>query len=184
MWILLIATLFLFWYISKDCKCIRKKNVIEHNEIGDRSTYYSDRSDRDHLENVDRREVDRAMNILYSDQRSIYECSKDVSELVNNAYIISTCDRDNLVEHFTPDSTGDDNTWERFYYSNPFNYHGLRIPEGMYSKLYHWSPGFYNGSGWMYSLRPNTKTIDTTRNRWVRKTVGNKPLYFYINNNV
>ena len=180
MWILLLFVLVVIWYLYRDCKC--KRRDIYENDRAIESPDYSFRSDQNHLENIDRREVDRAMNLLYSDQRSIYECKdRSLNELVNSAYLISA-PTDDLVEQFTPDSTGDENTWERFYYSNPFNYHGLKMPEGMYSRLYHWSPGFYSGSGWMYSIRPGMKQVDTVRNRWVRKTVGNRPLYFYINN--
>ena len=158
MWILLLFVLVVIWYLYRDCKC--KRRDIYENDRAIESPDYSFRSDQNHLENIDRREVDRAMNLLYSDQRSIYECKdRSLNELVNSAYLISA-PTDDLVEQFTPDSTGDENTWERFYYSNPFNYR----------------------TGWMYDRKTGMKKVDTVRNRWVRKTVGNRPLYFYINN--
>jgi len=45
------------------------------------------------------------------------------------------------------DSFNEDNKsyWPQFYYSAPYNYKfGGAWPPGMYSKLYYWSPGFYN----------------------------------------
>ena len=69
--------------------------------------------------------------------------------------------------------------WPYFYYSFPYNYkQGGAWPPGLFSKLYNWSPSFYTGSTWSYSMRPGMYYTHWPRSRWVR---GNGD-YYFINN--
>ena len=74
--------------------------------------------------------------------------------------------------------------WPSQYSSFPYNYkYGGAWPPGMYSKLHHWSPGFYTtGSGWSYYMRPGMGYKSWPRNRWIRNTRNGKESYYYVTN--
>jgi len=71
------------------------------------------------------------------------------------------------------------NLWPYSYYTYPYYSHVKGAwPPGMYSRMYHWSPGFYT-SGWSYYLRPGLSQKGAwPENRWVR----NNNSYYFINN--
>ncbi len=69
-------------------------------------------------------------------------------------------------------------------YSQPYNYkYGGIWPPGMYSRLYYWSPGFYNGSGLSLQFRPGMENKTFPRNRWINKTnMGDSVPYYHVTN--
>lgn len=69
--------------------------------------------------------------------------------------------------------------WPQYYYSFPYNYETQGAwPPGMYSKLYHWEPGYSSGSGWSLYMRPGVTYKAWQRSRWVK----NNGKYYFINN--
>lgn len=68
------------------------------------------------------------------------------------------------------------------YYGFPFNRkYGEGWPQGLYSKLYYWSPSYFTvGSGMVYYYRPTAEwnPYSITRNRWVRNNGG----YYNVSN--
>lgn len=70
--------------------------------------------------------------------------------------------------------------WRDYYYSNaakPGHLYGGMWPDGMYSRMYYWYPGFET-SGWSTEARPGTEETQWPRSRWER----NDGSYYYINN--
>jgi hypothetical protein len=68
--------------------------------------------------------------------------------------------------------------------SQPYNFkYGGLWPPDMYSRLYYWSPGFYNGSGLSLQFRPGMENKNFPRNRWIDKTnMGNSVPYYKVSN--
>jgi len=66
----------------------------------------------------------------------------------------------------------------------PYNFkYGGSWPPDMYSRLYYWSPAFYNGSGLSLAFRPGMEPTDFPRNRWIYKTnMGDTVPYYHVNN--
>jgi hypothetical protein len=72
--------------------------------------------------------------------------------------------------------------WPYTYYAYPYQYlQGGAWPPNMYSKLYHWQPG-YDTAGWSYWLRPGMSYARWPRNKWVKKNDTNNTTYYFINN--
>lgn len=69
-------------------------------------------------------------------------------------------------------------------FAQPYNFkYGGEWPPGMYSRMYYWSPGFYNGSGLSLAFRPGMEPTNFPRNRWINKTnIGNSPSYYHVSN--
>jgi hypothetical protein len=71
--------------------------------------------------------------------------------------------------------------WPSYYYTVPFNYkYGGAWPPHMYTRLYYWSPAFFNGSGLTYNFRPG---IGYRRDGWQRNLYirNNNDKYFVSN---
>lgn len=68
--------------------------------------------------------------------------------------------------------------WPYYYYTYPYQYsEGGAWPPNMYSRLYHWQPG-YDTAGWSYWMRPGMSYSRWPRNRWVQ----NNGSYYFIDN--
>jgi hypothetical protein len=68
--------------------------------------------------------------------------------------------------------------WPYYSYTYPYQYsEGGAWPPNMYSRLYHWQPG-YDTAGWSYWMRPGMSYARWPRNRWVQ----NNGTYYFINN--
>ena len=75
--------------------------------------------------------------------------------------------------------------WPSYYYTYPYTYQTAGAwPQDMYSRLRHWSPGYYTGTGWQYYMRPGMGYKYWPRARWVRKTQTgtDQNAYYYISN--
>lgn len=69
-------------------------------------------------------------------------------------------------------------------FAQPYNFkYGGAWPPDMYSRMYYWSPGFYNGSGLSLAYRPGMEPTKFPRNRWIYKTnMGNSVPYYHVSN--
>lgn len=69
-------------------------------------------------------------------------------------------------------------------FAQPYNFkYGGAWPPGMYSRMYYWSPGFYNGSGLSLAFRPGMEPKNFPRNRWIFKAnMGDSVPYYHVSN--
>ena len=100
-------------------------------------------------------------------------CAQDISDidLSNSIILIARVPSKEDYKIVNTDS------WPFNRHTRYKNYHGSWSP-GMYSRLHHWSPGFYTTSNWSYYVRPGYENTVWPENRWVR----NRGSYYFINN--
>lgn len=104
--------------------------------------------------------------------------SEQLQDLIDDIYLVKT-PREGM-KYFHSENT---RLWPHTYFSFPYNYkYGGAWPKGMYSRLRHWSPGFYTGTGWSYYLRPGMGYKYWPRGRWIRNTTNGGDSYYYISN--
>ncbi len=129
----------------------------------------------------------KELHNLLENEGEIEEISDDeLVELADNIYIsvVEGKDKSSTRENLSFFHAENTRYWPYYYYSFPYNYkHGGAWPPGLFSRLYFWSPGFYTGTGWSYSLRPGLKYSNWPRHRWIKQKKSGSNYYYFITNN-
>lgn len=108
---------------------------------------------------------------------------RHLQKLTDNIYLVRVPEKEGYtsrslsVHH--PVDVG--NSWPQHHYSLPFQYKkGGAWPSNLYTRMRHWSPGFYTGSGWSHYLRPGIsyRPGGWPRHLWIK----NNDSYYYVTN--
>lgn len=128
----------------------------------------------------DQQAAKQALDELKKQGEEVVDITTEELEKIADDILIAKIPTNDSVEEYSSFSS---RFWPYHYYSYPYHKNlGGTWPPGLYSRLYHWSPGFYSGSGWSYYLRPGMANWKWPRNRWVRHNRVGGDNYYYVSN--